>query len=341
MTVEQFGVVINPHSKKNKRRPHRVERLQAIVGPYGIVRETRSLDELGDTLVDFRRRGLRYWVSDGGDGALHWLINKGLETAPDDPGFLPCALPTNGGTIDFVARKVGIVGHSDAILRRLTERCREGATVPTREVDSLEMTGTRVVDGREVPYRRLAFAAALAGVARNFFDLYYAAPTQGPVTIAKILACAARSIILGATPLARIASFPPRWTRYIDTLARPEKARVHIDGRELPWTEYTALNVGAFKINTGGVVKVFTHAGNGKMHVIAGKPGHMELLADLPMLLTGGKLREWNLWDGPATSLEVDCPEGLDPVLDGEFLRGVRSMRIRPGPKIRIARVSG
>lgn len=335
--MERFGVVINPHSRKNKHRPRRVERLASLVGPYGVVVETRTLDHLAEVVHDFRRQGLRYWVSDGGDGALHWMVNKALDAGAGDATFLP----SNGGTIDYVARKVGIVGHVDGILTKLVERCHRGETVPTREVDSLEFTGTRVEDGREVPYRRICFAAALAGVARNFFDLYYAAPTQGPVTIAKILACAARSILLGMTPLAATSWFPERWTRYIDLLARPEKVRVRVDGRDLPWTEYTALNVGAFKINTGGVVKVFTHAGNGRMHVIAGKPTHAALLANLPLLLCGMKLREWNLWDGPAAALDVECPEGLDPVLDGEFLRGVRSMRIRPGPKIRIARISG
>lgn len=333
--MDRFGVVINPHSKKNKRRPNRVGRLSSLVGPYGVVVETPTLDHLSEALADFRRQGLRYWVSDGGDGALHWMVNKAFDAGAGDATFLP----SNGGTIDFVARKVGIVGHADGILTKLVQRCHRGEPVPTREVDSIEITGTRVEGGIEVPYRRICFAGALAGVARNFFDLYYAAPTQGPVTIAKILACAARSILLGWTPLAS-SLLPERWVRYIDVLARPEKARVRVDGREMPWTEFTSLNVGAFKINTGGVVKVFTLAGDGKMHVIAGKPTHAALLANLPLLLTGMKLREWNMWDGPAESLDVDCPDGLDPVLDGEFLRGVRSMRVRPGPKIRIARIS-
>jgi len=72
------------------------------------VRQTRHVDEIPPVLEEFARRELPYWVSDGGDGALHWMINQGMALSyPGSlPGsqalFPPIIVPTNGGTIDFI-----------------------------------------------------------------------------------------------------------------------------------------------------------------------------------------------------------------------------------------------
>src|SRR2546423_757151 len=80
----QIGVITNPNSRKNKDRPDRAARLQSIVGDLGEVHETDSVDSIKPVLRDFLRKRARYWVADGGDGAMHWMMRMGMEVLQED-----------------------------------------------------------------------------------------------------------------------------------------------------------------------------------------------------------------------------------------------------------------
>src|ERR1700733_13846426 len=114
----EIGVITNPNSRKNRNRPDGAERWQRIVGKMGEVHETESVESIKPVLREFLRKRARYWVADGGDGALHWMLRLGLE-GPQEDEFadqsvrLPMTLPTKGGTIDFVANNVGITGDAE------------------------------------------------------------------------------------------------------------------------------------------------------------------------------------------------------------------------------------
>src|SRR5262245_52000658 len=110
----QIGVITNPNSRKNKGRPDRARRLQSIVGDLGEVHATNSVESIKPVLREFLRKKAQYWVADGGDGALHWMLRLGMEVLQEeefaDQSSLPLTMPTNGGTIDFIANNVGIRG---------------------------------------------------------------------------------------------------------------------------------------------------------------------------------------------------------------------------------------
>src|SRR5476651_120322 len=80
----EIGVITNPHSRKNRNRPDRAERLQRIVGSMGEGHETSSIESIKPVLRDFLRKQARYWVADGGDGALHWMLRMGMEVLQED-----------------------------------------------------------------------------------------------------------------------------------------------------------------------------------------------------------------------------------------------------------------
>jgi hypothetical protein len=120
----EIGVITNPNSRKNRNRPDRAERLQRIVGDMGEVHQTSSVASIKPVLREFLRKRARYWVADGGDGALHWMLRMGMEILQEDEfagqaATLPLTLPTKGGTIDFVANNVGIQGDAEGILGTL------------------------------------------------------------------------------------------------------------------------------------------------------------------------------------------------------------------------------
>ena len=122
-----LGVIVNPFARKNRGcRAIAVRPCVVIVGPWGEVHETDSVGDLPGIVERLRPRA-SHLVSDGGDGALHWLINEML-VQESDPRQWPTFVPTNGGSIDFVARKARIRGRADTILRNPQ---RGGAGGPT------------------------------------------------------------------------------------------------------------------------------------------------------------------------------------------------------------------
>src|SRR5690349_6829153 len=123
--MQRITVIFNPNSRKNRKRPAAfTDQLRDIVGDFGEVHVTRDLSELRPVLESALERGTDYLVSDGGDGSIHWAANEAWSILQKGHGLpeLPKLVPTNGGTIDFLARKAGITGDARKILLRLTER---------------------------------------------------------------------------------------------------------------------------------------------------------------------------------------------------------------------------
>src|SRR5512143_3897891 len=205
----EIGVITNPNSRKNRNRPDRAERLQRIVGSMGEVHETSSVESIKPVLRDFLRKQARYWVADGGDGALHWMLRMGMEVLQEDEFVdqsvtLPMTLPTKGGTIDFVANNVGIEGDAEGILAMLRSTLEHGATIEETEVDSMVIDGIQLVDGKEVTFRTYGFASAAGGVGQRFYSKYYADKDPNPRTIMKVVANTVMSAPIALSPLARL-----------------------------------------------------------------------------------------------------------------------------------------
>ncbi len=339
-----IGVITNPNSKKNRRRHNRVAELQAIVGDFGYVRQTSSTDAIGAVIDEFKERGVDYWVSDGGDGALFWMLNKASETLGSSvdalPSHLRYALPTNGGTIDYVARRAGVRGQAEQILKKLIETYRSGGAVQESIVPSLVFTGIQVVNGVERPFEKVGFATAVAGVGNRFFDKYYKARIPGPKVIVEVISKTVFSFLVDQVPfLSR--RIPQGWLTYGRDVLERMPARAWADGVELPCSEFSTIAVGAFRINLGGVVKMFPWAGKGNMHISAGNPDTWEIIGNLPRMATGRRLNARGLYDAPGKELIVEATssELLRPNIDGEFVNDVKRLVVRPGPKFRIPRI--
>jgi len=341
MAQAKIGVVTNPNSKKNRARFDRAVELQKILGARGIVRETRTVDEIAPAIREFIARDVRYWVSDGGDGALHWLVNQARDEFERRGLALPLTVPTNGGTIDFVAKKVGIRGQADEILRRLVEAEGEGRPLPVEEVPSFVMSGVRrTADGGAEPFSRIGFTAAICGVGQRFFDVYYLDPVPGAETLVRIIALGVGSIALNAPVLSALPLVPKAWRDFAGNMLRPQRARVRVDGKPLATESWRALHLGAMFVDIGGVVKLFPLAGDGKLDLMSGNPSMTEILLNLGDLFRGSPLRH-GVEERAVGEVEVEAlgDELLAPCIDGEIYRDVTCVKFAPGPLIRIPRI--
>jgi diacylglycerol kinase family enzyme len=320
--VQHVDVVLNPHSRKNRGKD-RTARLNALLGERGLVHVTRATEELGPLLRRIVDADLACLVSDGGDGALHWALNAALPIVEARNVPLPIVLPTNGGTIDFVARRAGVRGDADKLVGRLV-RALERGPVPHVELDSMEVTGTEVGGGS---FRRIGFAMAAGGIGNRFFDKYYADPEPGAETIVKVVARAVASLAVGGA--------------YAREIFAPHRARVRIDGKSVGGEVHRAIHAGAFEVNLGGVFRVFPLARErGALHFQAGDIGPGAIVANLPSLVRGGAIRGGTLADVRGEVMEVEAlDEALRPVIDGEVYEDLERIVVRRGPTVRIARV--
>lgn len=329
-----LGVVLNPLARKNRSAmAERLARIERVVGPWGEVVQTDSLAALRPAVERLAPR-VTHFVSDGGDGALHWLLNEvravlgGDENAARWPAFVP----TNGGTIDFVAHKAGVRGRSEAILRVLSGAAAAKRPPPEVRLDSMRLTGVHA-DG--APFDRIGFALAAGGVGLRFFDKYYEDPSPSPMTIVRVISRTVTDFALekaGKRPNGRAS-----WAAH---LFRPTTARVVIDGEELPYHTHGGIHAAAFDVNLGGVLRVFPLAKQpGVLHFQAGDISPAGMITNLPALVAGGAIRAPGLRDTAGTCMEIEAEgdELLAPVIDGERFTSLRRLEVRPGPTIRVA----
>jgi diacylglycerol kinase family enzyme len=340
----QIGVITNPNSRKNKGRRWRATELQAIVGDAGEVHATDRVDAIKPVLREFLRRKARFLVADGGDGSLHWVVRAGLEVL-EEPEFagatLPMPVPMNGGTIDYVASNVGITGRPEEILTRLRRAVEEDERLEEVEVDSMRIDGVeRTADG-DVPFRSYGFGSAVGGVGQRFYAKYYADADPNPRTIVKVVSRAIASLAMG--PLRALPGVSPELAGYAEEIFRPVACAVTIDGRRLPYDDYTGVHVASMSLDYHGVFKLFPRAdAAGKLQVLVGSPSPLGIVRNLPNMHLGRRLSGDRMLDELCTTMTVEATgaEPLDPIIDGEYYRGLRAVTFSLGPRLRIPRIA-
>jgi diacylglycerol kinase family enzyme len=341
----EIGVITNPNSRKNRNRPERVERLQRIVGRMGEVHQTSSVDSIKPVLREFLRKRARYWVADGGDGALHWMLRMGMEVLQeeefaDESVTLPVTLPTKGGTIDFVANNVGIEGDAEGILATLRRHLEHGATIEETEVDSMVIDGIQLIDGKDVPFRTYGFASAAGGVGQRFYSKYYADNDPNPRTIVKVVANTLASTPIALSPLSKLPL--GQYRTYAKDIFAPTPCKVTLDGMVLPGTEFTGVHIASMSINLGNVLRFFGKADQpGLMNAIVGTPSPWAVIRNIPRMIRGQEMKGTNVLDRPCRTMILDAnsSELLEPIIDGEYYRNVKRLEFRVGPRVRIPKV--
>ncbi len=340
-----IGVITNPNSRKNRGKPGRAAQLQSIVGNLGEVHQTDCVESIKPILREFLRKRARYWVADGGDGAMHWLVRSAMEVLEEDEfagDELPLTVPTRGGTIDFVANNVGIEGGAENILASLCSSIESGRHIEEAEVDSMLIEGVEVTASGEKTFRTYGFAVAAGGVGQRFFSKYYEAEDPNPNTILKVIASAIASMPVSLSPLRNLPGMPKGLRNYARDLLQPTAAKLTVDGMILPDVDFTSIHIASMPINLGNVFRLFGKAEqDGVLHALVGSPSPLTMVRNLPRLHLGKEIRDQSMMDRACREMIVEAQgdELLNPIVDGEYYRNLRSMTFRVGPRVRIPRM--
>ncbi len=342
-----IGIVVNPHAKKNRRNPNRILRLRELVGEHGVVRQTEHVGELRRVIREFREMGVKYWTSDGGDGALHWLLNECVVEFGLDEATKLVFVPTRVGTINFMAAALGVRGRGNRIIGRVVEHVRDGTQPKLVDAPSMHITATAAPESGESDLDRYAFATALAGYGANFYGPFYAGETgRGAARILALLGGGFGSAAVGAVTTGPLRRFRPAFVdRAVHDFLRPLRGTVAVDGEPFcgadgaALREFTILHAGSVPVNLANVLRAFPLAAPGRPHVHV---GYISTAGAVPALLkvaAGSTFNAKNAYDGPATSLDVVADPGstMIPCLDGELFEGIQTIALRPGPSFRFA----
>lgn len=213
--VAGIGVITNPRSKANKRDPGKMVRLAYLLGSRGEAQATRSLDDLHRVAEAFKAAEIDILGINGGDGTIHVTLSTFIKVYGAHP--LPKIALLGGGTLNTIAKGLGVYGDTQDVLYNIIDRYHSG--------DELQ-TVTR-------PIMKIGDAYGFIfgnGLVANFLSAYYGTGKPSPATGAKLLGRAILSAIF-RTPL-----YKQLFKRWI--------GRVTVDGE--PWAreDFTTLTAG-------------------------------------------------------------------------------------------------
>ncbi len=296
------------------------DRLRRVIGDAAArggarVHETRTLDELEQVTRAIAARGSRSVVLAGGDGSYMAGLSA-LARAYGQRGLPPVALAP-GGTVCTVAHNLGMVGSASTYARRIVGAVCDGTA------RSEQQATLRVVD--EDGGDRVGFVFG-AGLVVHFFEAYDAAPRQGLVTAAGIVA--------------RIFAGSLSGSRYARGMLSPTRCSLRVDGDEQAGREWSLVLASVVR-DVGLHMLVCYRAGEelSRFHAVASGLPPRALGAQLGRVLTGRPLRGEPRVDALARALHVDFDGELGGyVLDGDSFRA-RAARVEPGPVFSLLRV--
>ncbi len=301
-----IGVILNPHSRSNRRNPERIRRLAFIVGDKGSCHATQDVLDVPRIAEEFAQRQIEVIGISGGDGTIHHVISTLISVYGDRP--LPMIALLRGGTINNVSNALKIQGTPESVLSRLILKYHENEPFETAALHCLNVNG------------RYGFLFG-NGLVFNFIREYIERGEGGVRNVVGMLAKSIGSSLFH--------------TRYMLQCARRFDAKVTVDGEEWPWKNYIVLDAGAVE-PLGFGFRPFYRARE--------QPGHFHMmgLSMRPRDILSGL---WNIWRAKATGSEhyleslaqevvIELAEPQGYTIDGEIYPPVESITLRCGPQL-------
>lgn len=307
-----IGIVNNPRSRRNRRRPGTARRLRQLLGADGEVLDASTPEELDRAVERFRAARVDVLGVNGGDGTVHVVTTAFARASGDEP--LPRLLLLRGGAMNTVARAHGLRGSPERILWDVVTRRRAGLPLRVIERDLLRVE----VEDRPPTFGFLFGTGAVVA----FLEAYYGGGRAAPVTAAALVLRGALSALVNG-PLAR-------------SLSRHERLRVSSDGEDWPDQSYLALLAGSIpQIGFGFRALARCAEQPGSFHAVGITGSLLQVALSAPRIAAGSPWRRRLALDEVARELVVEG-EGLRFTVDGDLYASPRSVRVRTGPPLEV-----
>lgn len=313
-----IAVVSNPRSGRNRRNPRLLRRLETVLGDEGKLSQPTDLASLEAVLEGCRDRGIDVLCVNGGDGTLHKVLSAMVRvytTGLADPSAatLPAVAILKAGTVNTIARNLGLRMGAQPLLRHIVASRQEGTPLRTVERNVLVIN-----EGEAAGF---LFGT---GVLSRFMEAYYAGGTTGVLKAVRVLARAVASALLG--------------TRFARDLFAFDPVEVSVDGQTWHAPEgYVAVAAGTTN-DIGLGFRIF-HAAEDHpdhLHVLGFRCDAAAVSLRLPRIYRNQPLDLSGVYDEVARQFVIRSPEPLGYMIDGDFARTDQTeLRVAVGPRIR------
>lgn len=304
-----IGVISNPRSGKNKRNPGLARRLAYILGDKNILAQPNHLDDLAEVARHFRDRGVEILCINGGDGTAHTVLSTFLREYGDRP--LPIVALLRGGTMNTMAKNIGLTGSPESILGRVVNAFAADEALPTVERNLM------VVDGQQVGF---LFGN---GLMSSFLEAYYEGGDASPWKAVKVLVRTVGSAVVGGS--------------FLQKLMRPVRVRVEVDGELWEPTEYLCVSAGTMA-DIGLGFRPFFRALHypDHFHAVGFACTAMDVVKGLPRVIMARPFDNPNILDQVARRMVIEGDEPQSYMVDGDFHRGGNRIVVEVGPRLRL-----
>jgi len=173
------GLISNNNAKKNRRTLVSSESLYNILGGSSkcLLRDTTSLEELKETVGEFREKKISVIFSNGGDGTHQKLISTLIYNYRD---YSPYIIPLKSGTMNMLSKNLGLDISPYKAVRWFNMAMERNKRPNVTSKHILEISS----EENEKPRYGFVF---IAGCGYKLLNLYYSYPEGGKRSAAKAI----------------------------------------------------------------------------------------------------------------------------------------------------------
>lgn len=301
-----IGIITNPHSRLNKKKPERQALLGYILGEQGRLEITQSLEDLRKTARHFKSSNIEILAINGGDGTISQTLTAFINEYQETP--LPKIALLGGGTMNVLARNMGIRGTPESRVFRLVDGFSSGIAWQTKKVRTLCIEG------------QYGFLYA-DGVAPAYLHEFYKRKSNalGVLWLALKIAC---SNILN--------------TAYAKSIIKDETAKIDYGAGKLEESSIGVFAASLEKISFN--MKLFPDVWKSleKFQFFNLRCPARQMVMRLPWICLKNGIQDNSIkYSQLCESLEVSREAPFDYTLDGELFRSPdKSLKIELGPTL-------
>ena len=303
-----IGIINNPHSRRNRKHPERMDCLGYIVGSEGKSVATQQIEDINEIARIFKEREIDILGINGGDGSNHVTLTAFIEEYGDTP--LPKIALLRGGTMNTISNACGIKGSQAGLMMNLVNKYRDGVPFETVERDTMKVG----------PRYGFIFGN---GLIHNFLAAYYGTGKPSPWMAFRLLTRGVFSSLVNG-PFAK-------------EMFKRFKARVIVDGKQWHHESYTAMVAGTVsQIGLGFTPFFRCEERPHSFHFLGIKTRPLGFALAVPKIFFGKKVSSKKIEEAVAEEVIFESEEPLLYTLDGDTHEAGNRLSITLGPRLEL-----
>jgi diacylglycerol kinase (ATP) len=308
--MEKIGIIVNFNSRRNKNaRRDPVELFKKKGGDTVIVKPTFSLDDIYNVAEEFKKEGVSYFATSGGDGTIHHVLSRFIHVYGETN--VPPLLILKGGTMNNISKTIQIEGNGSDILKRAVKKLRNGEQLQLYRRDTIKIND-------------LYCFLFGNGITADFLKELYDNGKSYTKIFHLIYQCVTEALGL----------------RKQSCLLKGVDGVVTIDGNILPYTHFLGILAGTVEdVGMGFSPLSGANSIDGYFHIIANGMNPSAAVLQIHRLKRGLPMKHTMNYDGLARELRLEMYQPFTYTMDGDLYQSDGILEVSAGPQVRLARV--